>query len=126
VQLSEFAPLAFGAHEDPVAREILVAASSALADLVSVVRVPTLSGPVVVGGSVLVRGLLAAPPDLRRRLVPPAGDSVVIPVLDGVVGAAVLALRHADVDVDVELFRTVQADVARVAAVAVERSTSDG
>ena len=40
VQLSEFAPLAFSVHEDPVAREILVAASAALADLLAAVRAP--------------------------------------------------------------------------------------
>ncbi len=92
VQLSEFAPLAFAVAEDPVARAILREASAALSDLLVTVREPTVTGPVVVGGSVVIRGFLAGPTDLRDRLGLP--DDVV-PVDDGVVGAAVLALRGA-------------------------------
>lgn len=116
VRLAELAPLAFRADQDPVARDILVAASVALAELMAVVRVPTLTGPVVVGGSVLVRGLLAAPEDLRRLLVPFAAGAAVIPVADGVVGAAVLALRDAGVHIDADLFGTLQGEVARASA----------
>ena len=115
VELAEFAPLAFAIHDDPTARRILVAASAALADLVAAVRTPDLDGPLVGGGSVLVRGMLAAPPELRAALVPLAGDTEVIPVADGVVGTCVLALRTAGVGVDERLFTRVQAEVARVA-----------
>ena len=90
-----------------------VAASAALADLLSAVRTPDLSGPLVAGGSVIVRGMLAAPPSLRAELVP-LGNDHVIPVSDGLVGAAVLVLRHASCEVDEGLFRTIQAEVARV------------
>jgi glucosamine kinase len=114
ISLADFAPLAFAAHEDPVARPILIGAAAALADLLSAVRAPDLSGPVVVGGSVIVRGMLAAPPSLRAELAPPAGGNAVIPVSDGLVGAAVLVLRHAGRDVDEALFRSIQAEVARV------------
>jgi hypothetical protein len=68
----------------------------------------------VVGGSVIVRGILAAPPSLRTELVPAAGEDPVIPVSDGLVGAAVLVLRHAGREVDEALFRSIQAEVARV------------
>jgi N-acetylglucosamine kinase-like BadF-type ATPase len=115
VQLAEFAPLAFAVHDDPTARRILVAASEALAGLVAAVRAPDLDGPVIGGGSVLVRGLLAAPPELRAALVPPAGHTDVVPVADGVVGACVLALRNVGVEVDERLFSRVQAEVVRVA-----------
>jgi N-acetylglucosamine kinase-like BadF-type ATPase len=115
ISLADFAPLAFAAHEDPVARAILVGASAALADLLAAVRAPGLSGPVVAGGSVIVRGMLAAPPSLRAELVP-LGNDHVIPVSDGLVGAAVLALRRAGHNVDDALFRTIQAEVARVTA----------
>ena len=110
VQLAEFAPLAFAVHDDPTARRILVAASVAVADLLAAVRVPDLAGPVVGGGSVLVRGLLAAPPELRAALV----DTEVFPVADGVVGAGVLALRSVGVQVDEALFTRLRAEVARV------------
>jgi len=114
ISLAELAPLAFEAHEDRVARPILVDASSALADLLSFVRAPDLAGPVVVGGSVIVRGMLSAPPGLRSELIPLAGGDPVIPVSDGLVGAAVLVLRHAGGQVDEALFRTIQAEVRRV------------
>lgn len=115
VGLAQLAPLAFVAHEDRVARRLLIAASAALADLLAVVRVPTLSGPLIGGGSVLVHGLLAAPDDLRRELVLPAGELEVLPVPDGVVGATVLGLRSEGVDVDANFFRALSTNVARVA-----------
>jgi glucosamine kinase len=113
ISLAEFAPLAFAAHEDHVARPILVAASAALGDLLSAVRAPDLYGPVVVGGSIIVHGMLAAPASLQADLVPLVRDHV-IPVSDGTVGAAVLVLRHAGRDVDETLFRRIQAEVVRV------------
>jgi N-acetylglucosamine kinase-like BadF-type ATPase len=114
ISLAEFAPLAFAAHEDPVARTILVAAAAALGDLLSAVRTADLSGPVVVGGSIIVRGMLAGPPSLQAELVPLVAAHPVIPVSDGLVGAAVLVLRHAGRDIDEELFHRIQAEVARV------------
>ena len=105
VQLSEFAPLAFAVADDPVARAILREASAALSDLLITVREPTVTGPVVVGGSVVIRGFLAGPVDLRSRLGLP--DDVVS-VDDGVVGAAVLALRGGGVAVDQPLFERVR------------------
>ena len=114
ISLAEFAPLAFAAHEDPVARRILIGASAALADLLSAVRAPDLSSPVVVGGSIIVHGMLAAPPSLQAELVPPAGEDAVISASNGLVGAAVLALQHAGLGVGEALFQTIQAEVARV------------
>jgi N-acetylglucosamine kinase-like BadF-type ATPase len=113
ISLAEFAPLAFTAHEDPVARPILVGASAALAGLLSAVQAPDLPSPVVVGGSIIVRGMLAAPPSLQAQLVP-LGNEHVIPVFDGLVGSAVLALRRAGCEVEEDLFRTIQAEVARI------------
>jgi glucosamine kinase len=116
ISLAEFAPLAFAAHEDPVARTILIGASRALADLLSAVRASDLSGPVVVGGSIIVRGMLAAPRSLQAELVPPAGEDAVISASDGLVGAAVLVLQHAGLGVDEALFHTIQAEVARISS----------
>jgi N-acetylglucosamine kinase-like BadF-type ATPase len=114
ISLAEFAPLAFAAHDDHVARRILIRASAAITDLVSAVRARDLPGPVVVGGSVIVRGMLAAPPSLQSELVPPAGGDAVIPVADGLVGAAVLVLRHAGHQVDEVRLRTIQSEVERL------------
>jgi len=114
ISLAEFAPLAFAVHEDPVARARLVDASAALANLLSAVRAPDLPGPLVVGGGVMVHGMLAAPPSLQAELVTPVGGDQVIPVSDGLVGAAVLVLRHAGREVDDALFHTIQAEVTRL------------
>jgi N-acetylglucosamine kinase-like BadF-type ATPase len=111
VALAELAPLAFAVPDDPVARSIVVAASQALADLLDAVRVPELDGPVVVGGSVVVRGILAAPASLAVDLVRPAGDTPVVDVPDGLVGAAVLALRRTGHLVDEPTFARLQAQV---------------
>ena len=114
ISLAEFAPLAFAAHEDPVARPILVGASAALADLLTAIWAPDLPGPVVVGGSVLVRGLLTAPLSLRTELVPLVVGDHVIPVSDGLVGAVVLVLRHVGREVDETFIRTIRAEVTRL------------
>ncbi len=109
VQLAALAPLPFAVPDDPTARQILVAASGALADLVAAVQAPGQRGPVVVGGSVVVQGLLAAAPSLRRDLVPIGGDTTLIPVSDGVLGAAVLALRDSGVEVSEAGFNRLRA-----------------
>ncbi len=121
ITLAEFAPLAFAAHEDRVARPILVGASEALADLLSAVRAPDLPGPVVVGGSIIVRGMMTAPASLQAELVPLMPGGTVIPVSDGLVGAAVLAMRHAGREVDEGLFQTVRAEVARASSAGAQR-----
>ena len=113
VALAELAPLAFAAADadDPTARAIVVAASQSLADLLDAVRVPELTGPVVVGGSVVVRGILDAPAALAAQLVPPARGAPVVGVPDGLVGAAVLALRHTGHRVDATTFERLRAGV---------------
>ncbi len=107
-RLARFAPLAFAALPDPVAAEILGRAAAALSALVAAVHQRDRPGPLVVGGSVVVHGLLAAPPAIRDQLVLPPGDASPIPVPDGVVGAAVLALRHAGHQVDPALLDTLR------------------
>ncbi len=114
VQLAQLAPLAFQVPDDAVAGQVVVDASVALAELLAAVRRPDVTGPTVVGGSVLVRGLLCAPDRLRRRLAPLVEEGHQLTVVsDGVVGAAVLALRNADVRVDDILFDALRADVDR-------------
>lgn len=111
VSLAEFAPLLFGVPEDPVAAEILLAGARALADLVAAVWVADEPGPLVVGGSVVTRGWLGAPPAVRERLGLAVGDAPVVPVVDGVIGAAVAGLRQSGVEVDEARFRRLQAAV---------------
>jgi len=104
IELSRFAPLAFQAQDDHVARGILAAAASALAGTLAAVRDPVVDGPVVLGGSVLSSGMLTGATPLAASLKAALGNAELIPVRDGVVGAAVLGLLRAGVPVDREVF----------------------
>ncbi|MDR2996817.1 MAG: hypothetical protein LBU78_01730 [Microbacterium sp.] len=98
VELARLAPLVFAAAgEDEVARDILLRAGELLAQSFAAVhRGP---GPVVVGGSVLAQdGLLSG--TFRRLVRDREPGARFIPVADGVVGAAALALRRAGAAVD--------------------------
>lgn len=123
VHLAQYAPLAFEAarsSHDAVAEHIVSRAGHALAATLAAVVSPDLDGPLVVGGSVLVhqdsvrdivsdtvRRAGGEPPRQRQR--PPL---VVVP--DGLVGAAVLALRNAGISVDAAVFDTLTRSVGRL------------
>jgi len=117
VQLSGFAPLAFAlADEDPVARGIVREAIAALAALLTRVRSHQSDGPLVFGGSVLIEGVLRLDPALLAPLLDAAGDASPIPVADGLVGAAVLALRAGGVEVDAARFADLASGIRAAAA----------
>ncbi len=109
VQLASFAPLAFRVPLDAVAQDILVTAAAALSEVLAAVRVPDLPGPVVVGGSVIMHGWLTTEPHLRALVVP--DSDALLPVPDGLTGAAVLALRLAGVPVTEALFAHLQSEI---------------
>lgn len=128
VELARFAPLAFQALDvspaDPVAREILEAAAEGIARVLIAAREPEFGDTpvpdvVVLGGSVLAAGLARAPAIFTDRLQDALGGAELVPVEDGIVGAAVLAFRHLGREVDLSLHRrlTVEIDGARGRAV---------
>jgi N-acetylglucosamine kinase-like BadF-type ATPase len=127
IELAKFASLAFRAAKvadpqlsgqtvdahfaddaDPVAVKILVSARERLVRTLAAVRVPEITGPVILGGSVARRlpGLSAA---VRQSA---AADVRIVP--DGLVGASVLALRKAGVAVDQDMFDRVTASLADI------------
>ena len=108
--LARHAPLAFRARPDPVAEAIVASAVRELAALVEAVRPPGTPGPVVLGGSVLVHGLLR--PGLPGELARALGGADVRTAGDGVLGAAVLALRLAGARVDADTFDRLAASLA--------------
>lgn len=116
VRLARFAPFAFQEKTDAVARDILTGAASALADLLATVHDPRRPGELVVGGSVLAAGLRDAPELFAPRLAAVAQDAPILSVPDGLVGAAVLALRRVGTTVDEALFSQLRTDIARKAA----------
>lgn len=125
VQLSGFAPLAFAlalAEQDAVADRIVREAVASLAGLLRRVRRAQSAGPLVFGGSVLIEGVLRLPPTLAAPLLDAAGGATPIPVADGLVGAAVLALRDGGVKVDARRFAVLAAEVGTAAAGGPSRS----
>ncbi|GHD41390.1 hypothetical protein D9V29_02140 [Mycetocola manganoxydans] len=111
VELSRFAPLAFAAHGDDAATRILAEAADALARLFGAVAMPGLVAPLVLGGSILAQDSVVA------TAVMTAADasglvSQIRQVDDGVVGAAVLALRSAGVPVDAAVFERITGSLA--------------
>lgn len=101
VELSRFAPLAFDAVADcadAVAQDILARAAGALSATLGAVAAPAVKGPLIFGGSILGRHST-----LGTSVEAAAGGNA-IRVLDGVAGAAVLALRHAGSIVDAAMF----------------------
>lgn len=111
VELARLAPLAFiaAAEGDPVAAAIVEEAVEGLHATLRAVRGP-ISEPVVATG-----GLLAKQPALRRGiedLMRAEGTALqLIPVDDGLTGAAVLALREAGVPVDEATRRALHASI---------------
>ncbi|WP_349897749.1 N-acetylglucosamine kinase [Parafrigoribacterium soli] len=117
VDLARLAPLAFGAAEDPVARDILAAAADALAQLLAATRGPDDGGPIVLGGSILAAGMRVAPEIFEGSLADAACGAVLVPVVDGVVGAAMLGLREAGIEIDDALFSRVNDGVTELRAI---------
>ncbi len=112
VELAGFAPLVFAlAGEDELATSIVRDAVAAQAALLRRVRRFQEDGPLVFGGSVLVEGSLRLDRSLLAPLLDAADGATPIPVADGLVGAAVLALRSGGIEVDAPLFGVLQAGI---------------
>lgn len=117
VELARFAPLAFAAGEDAVAGRILGEAASELVSILNAVRPAGSAGPVVLGGGLLGGGLLGGGVDSRRSpltasLALALGDAEIITVADGLVGAAVLGLTQAGIEIDARLFERLSRQVS--------------
>jgi N-acetylglucosamine kinase-like BadF-type ATPase len=103
VRLADFADLAFAAGSDLVAEAITGAAAQALARTLRSVAQPAMSGAIVVSGGVLVNN----PEFVSRVSAELSARGIQAPITcvpDGLLGAAVLALREAGVTVDPALF----------------------
>ncbi|MFD6699652.1 MULTISPECIES: N-acetylglucosamine kinase [unclassified Microbacterium] len=110
VQLAAFAPLVFDAAEehDPVAEAILRDAGEQLVRTIGLVQ--TAPGPVVVGGSIVLRS--GEPQQMLRAHVAECfGEQPFTLVDSGAAGATMLALRHAGVEVDEDTLARVRAGI---------------
>ncbi|MGV8895540.1 MAG: N-acetylglucosamine kinase [Rhodoglobus sp.] len=112
IELARFSPLAFAAADDEVAQDIRHGAATQLANTFAAVHLEGHGGPIVVGGSVLRQ--LSAQPPLSTVLQDGSGRSPLITVDDGVVGAAVLALRRAQIAVDNDMFTRITLGLAEL------------
>jgi len=114
VRLARYAPLAFAAAGDRAADRIMAEAVAELADTVTAIVSPGVRGPLVLGG-----GLLTHQPAVARQVVAALAAREVVPpqthpVEDGVVGAAMLALRHAGVRTGPAILDQVRDSLARL------------
>lgn len=115
VELSKFAPLAFQAGEDEVAINILRDAAVALAATLTAVHDHSVvDGPIVLGGSVLGAGMLNGSASWADPLKEVLKEAELLPVRDGVVGAAVLGLLRAGIQVDAGIFARVGESICRL------------
>lgn len=97
--LAKLAPLAFEYVDDAVASRIVDAAEASLLGALQRAWAGPEDGPIVLGGSVLTRGLLP-----QGRIIPALpSDAAVFVVGDGLAGAAVVGLTRAGVRVGPEL-----------------------
>lgn len=110
VELAQFAPMAFAAEQDPVARQIRRVGAEALVELLAATYIDGLAGPVVIGGSVARR--MFADPD--SALAGSLAGREVTPVDDGLAGSAVMALRQCGFPMDQAVFDRINADIARL------------
>lgn len=131
VALARLAPLAFR-RDDEVADAIVADAVAALVRSAKALLDEQLDGPFVFGGSVLAQPTVGAPvaaalglelvvahiaagatrDDFAEAAAPEAGAAVAVVVPDGIVGAAVLALRRQGVDVDGDLHHALTESIA--------------
>jgi N-acetylglucosamine kinase-like BadF-type ATPase len=103
VALARFAPLAFAFPHDLAARAIADAAAEALARTVTAAVDPDVDGPLVLGGSVLLRqDSVATAVEKAWRATGRTGPAR--RVTEGTAGAAVLALRNGGTLVDEPMF----------------------
>ncbi|MPV49953.1 hypothetical protein GCG21_08030 [Pseudactinotalea sp. HY160] len=112
IELARLTPLAFEFPHDEAAREIVAGAQERLGTTLTAVLDPHSPGPVVLGGSVLTRQPAMSAPVVEAMTA--AGFPADLRTVgDGLVGAAVVALRAAGTDVDDAVHRRLTEGVAR-------------
>lgn len=111
VRLAQFAPLAFAFPQDPVARAIVEETTDALAVTITAAVDPSVDGPLVLGGSVLLRQPeVASAVETAWRTQGRTGQAHLVE--EGTAGAAVLALRDGGTTVDTTVFERVVRSLA--------------
>lgn len=111
IELARFAPLVIEHRNDPVAARLIAQAEDYLIADFETVFDPALPGPVALGGGVIPH-LTGIAPRLHQILKAAGHAPDIRPVLDGSIGAIVLALRAIGVSIDEDMFRSIAASVA--------------
>ncbi len=111
IELARFAPLVIAQRGDPVARRLIAEAEAYLVSDFRTAFDPAIPGPVALGGGVIAHlpGIAAGVAEIVRAagLVPD-----IRPVVDGSVGAIVLAMRTIGIATDETMFQKITASVA--------------
>lgn len=118
IEISRFAPLVFTDPADAVSVDIIDRAGAALAHTLIAVMDGNKPGPLVFGGSVLTKGgtVSAAVMATLARAQGVDNQAITAPVMvaDGVVGAAVLALKRGGELVDGQVFERINRTLAQL------------
>ncbi len=110
IELAGFAPLVFSHRSDPVAAQLIEEAERYLVADFATAYEPSMPGPVALGGGVMPQ--LTGVPEKIAEVVRSAGNEPEIHFApDGAVGAIVIAMRAAGIDVDEAIFAAVAASV---------------
>jgi N-acetylglucosamine kinase-like BadF-type ATPase len=111
IELAKLAPAVIANRQDPVAAGLIARATDYLASDFAVAFDPAMPGPVALGGGVIAH--LSGLPDAIANVVRAAGHIPDIrPVVDGSIGAVVLAMRASGITVDEPMFAAVAASLA--------------
>ena len=116
IELARLAPAVIANRDDPVAAALIAEATAYLASDFAAAFDPAMPGPVALGGGVIAH--LSGLPDAISEVVRAAGHVPDIrPVVDGSIGAIVLAMRAFGITVDQAMFDTIAVSLAASAAV---------
>jgi len=115
IELARLAPVVIANRDDPVAAALIAQATAYLVSDFTAAFDPAMPGPVALGGGVIAH--LSGLPDAIANVVLAAGHAPdVRPVVDGSIGAIVLAMRAYGLTVDKALFDSIAASLAAQSA----------
>src|SRR3569623_963741 len=115
IELARLAPVVIANRDDPVAAALIAQATAYLVSDFTAAFDPAMPGPVALGGGVIAH--LSGLPDALATVVLAAGHAPAVrPVVDGSIGAIVLAMRAYGLTVDKALFDSIAASLAAQSA----------
>jgi hypothetical protein len=111
IELARFAPLVIAHRDDPVAARLIADAEHYLISDFALAYDAAMPGPIALGGGVIAH-LGGIAPGISEIVRAAGHEPDIRPVVDGSVGAIVLALRAVGTAVDETMFQRIAASLA--------------